>query len=445
MLGIGFDAAVHQLLVYHLAADRSQVVQRAILQVVRPGYLRDAGGHLHRLAAAAHGDKRAVLQQEVPPRITPACIQIFRVVLYVLDPHLHHRVDVGSVAPHQVVGVVGVDELVGADDVVGHVLLFAGDLPVLDELILELRDVAQQVVHHIDVRDPAVHRLDAQGFAGILQLIPCVCRLEKVVLPGEKEGAVQMPWLVWHGECQEGAVLRHRHDSAVFVDGFYELLVLVVQVDPDDDGVPVDPLAVVGALRDIHFVHGDLVGHLVAVAEIVLHDFLIQRTVGTQIGGLEIAVYEVLALPLGAEIRIVVVDIVGADAEGQRRAVRGHMVVAVGLCGVHLSDRDKPVKELDVLLLRCVHGRGRDRLQLHRLRHRYGLRYLGGIRRVFGVLRFGGLRRFLCDRGFLGVRRLRRLHRLLCAYGRLRRSGVLPFRPYAGGKQGRRHLQSQYQ
>ena len=294
MLGIGFDAAVHQLLVYHLAADRSQVVQRAILQVVRPGYLRDAGGHLHRLAAAAHGDKRAVLQQEVPPRITAACIQIFRVVLYVLDLHLHHRVDVVPVAPHHVVGVVRVDELVGADDVVGHVLLFAGDLPVLDELILEFRDVAQQVVHHIDVRDPAVHRLDMQDFAGILQLVQRFLRLEQVVLPGEEEGAVPV---IRHGERQEGAVLRHRHDRAVFVDGLYELLVLVVQVDPDDDGVLIDPLAVVGALRDIHFVHGDLVGHLVTVAEILLHGILVQRTVGTQIGGLEVAVYEVLALP----------------------------------------------------------------------------------------------------------------------------------------------------
>ena len=442
MLGIGFDAAVHQLLVYHLAADRSQVVQRAILQVVRPGYLRDAGGHLHRLAAAAHGDKRAVLQQQVPPRITDACIQIFRVVLYVLDLHLHHRVDVGSVAPHHVVGVVGVDELVGADDVVGHVLLFAGDLPVLDELILELRDVAQQVVHHIDVRDPAVHRLDMQGFAGILQLVQRFLRLEQVVLPGEEEGAVLV---IRHGERQEGAVLRHRHDSAVFVDGLYELLILVVQVDLDDDGVLIDPLAVVGSLRYLHFIHGDLVGRLVTIAKILLHDVLIQRTVGAQIGGLEIAVYEVLALPLGTEGRIVVVDIVGADAEGQRRAVRGHMVVAVGRCGVHLSDGDKPVKELDVLLLRCVHGRSRDRLQLQRLRHRYGLRYLRGVRGVFGVLRFGRLRRFLCDRGFLGVRRLRRLHRLRCAYGRLRRDGALPLRPYAGGKQGRRHLQSQYQ
>ena len=439
MLGIGFDAAVHQLLVYHLAADRSQVVQRAILQVVRPGYLRDAGGHLHRLAAAAHSDKPTVLQQEVPPRITAACIQIFRVVLYVLDLHLHHRVDVGSIAPHHVVGVVRVDELVGADDVVGHVLLFAGDLPVLDELILELRDVAQQVVHHIDVRDPAVHRLDMQGFAGILLLIPCVCRFEKVVLPGKEEGAVLV---IRHGERQEGTVLRHRHDSAVFVDGLYKLPVFIVQVDLDDDGVLIDPLAVIP--HRFNLTHSDLIGDFVTVAEILLHDVLIQRTVGAQISGLEVAVYEVLALPLGAEGRIVVVDIVGADAEGERRAVRGHMVVAVGRCGVHLSDGDKPVKELDVLL-RCVHGRGRDRLQLHRLRHRYGLRYLGGIRRVFGVLRFGGLRRFLCDRGFLGVRRLRRLHRLLCAYGRLHRDGALPLRPYAGGKQGRRHLQSQYQ
>ena len=281
-----------------------------------------------------------------------------------------------------------------------------------------------------------------QDFAGILQLVQRFLRLEQVVLPGEEEGAVLV---IRHGERQEGTVLRHRHNSTVFVDGFYELPVLVVQVDLDDDGILIDPLAVVGSLRYLHFIHGDLVGRLVTIAKILLHDVLIQRTVGAQISGLEVAVYEVLALPLGAEGRIVVVDIVGADAEGERRAVRGHMVVAVGRCGVHLSDGDKPVKELDVLLLRCVHGRGRDRLQLHRLRHRYGLRYLRGVRGVFGVLRFGGLRRFLCDRGFLGVRRLRRLHRLLRAYGRLRRSGVLPFRPYAGGKQGRRHLQSQYQ
>ena len=436
MLGKGLDAAGE-------VVSRADVVQyTAVCQVVCLPDLLDIGVDIPRSAAAAHGDKGAVLEKDVAPGITIVGHGEFRVVLYILDLHLHHRVDVGSVAPHHVVGVVGVDELVGADDVVGHVLLFAGDLPMLDELILELRDVAQQVVHHIDVRDPAVHRLDMQGFAGILQLVQRFLRLEQVVLPGKEKGAVLV---IRHGERQEGAVLRHRHDSAVFVDGLYKLPVFIVQVDLDDDGVLIDPLAVVGALRYLHFIHGDLIGRLVTIAEILLHDVLIQRTVGAQIGGLEVAVYEVLALPLGAEGRIVVVDIVGADAEGQRRAVRGHMVVAVGRCGVHLSDRDKPVKELDVLLLRCVHGRGRDRLQLHRLRHRYGLRYLRGVRRVFGVLRFGGLRRFLCDRGFLGVRRLRRLHRLLRAYGRLRRSGVLPLRPYAGGKQGRRHLQSQYQ
>ena len=184
VLGKGLDTAGE-------VVARADIVQyAAVCQVVCLPDLLDIGVDIPRSAAAAHGDKGAVLEKDVAPGITIVGHGEFRVVLYVLDPHLHHRVDVVSVAPHHVVGVVGVDELVGADDVVGHVLLFAGDLPVLDELILELRDVTQQVVHHIDVRDPAVHRLDAQGFTGILQLVQRFLRLEQVVLPGEKEGAV---------------------------------------------------------------------------------------------------------------------------------------------------------------------------------------------------------------------------------------------------------------
>ena len=107
-------------------------------QVMRLACLLDAGCQDGFLILCCHAVERAVGSQDAAPGI--AGIQhlpVLRIAHHILDFVDDDRVDIAVLMPDLIIGVVRRDELIDAQNVVGHVLLFAADRRVLLELVLE--------------------------------------------------------------------------------------------------------------------------------------------------------------------------------------------------------------------------------------------------------------------------------------------------------------------
>lgn len=154
-----------------LAADNFLDLS-ALCQIVCLPRLFDVFGKNLLLIFGGHAVERAVSGQNAASGI--AGIQhlpVFRITHHILDLVDDDRVDVAILVPDLIIGIVRRDELIDAQNIVGHVLLFAADRRILLELIFEFLNFAacraEQPRRDAFVFQPKVRRCKVQGSTAV--------------------------------------------------------------------------------------------------------------------------------------------------------------------------------------------------------------------------------------------------------------------------------------
>ena len=134
--------------------------------------LLDAGCQDCFLILCGHAVERAVGSQNAASGIAGIQrLSVFRITHHSLDLVDDDRVDVAILVPDLIIGIVRRDELIDAQNIVGHVLLFAADRRILLELVCKFLNFAacraEQPRRDAFVFQPKVRRCKVQGSTAV--------------------------------------------------------------------------------------------------------------------------------------------------------------------------------------------------------------------------------------------------------------------------------------
>ena len=264
-------------------------------QIVRLARLFDVFGEKLLFIFCRHTVERTVGSQNASSGI--AGIQhlpVFRIPNDIFDLVDHDRVDVAILVANLIINVIRGDELIDAQNIVGHVLLLAADRRILLEFVGEFLRLAacraEQPLRGSLVLQPEMRRREVQDAAAVgSSVLRC---LEDVILRREEDGIIIV---LRHGEGQKFPLRPGRHNGACRADILHKSLVRVVEVDRDDDSIRAVQLVIVCIALDGRIIHRQQIA-VFAERKRLHHIRLIQRAERPPVGELEIAPLQILAL-----------------------------------------------------------------------------------------------------------------------------------------------------